>query len=464
MALDVTTRTCAGTLAAFARELRFDDIPPDVVSKAKQHLLDALGIAIASSAYPFGEAVAATARRWGGQAESTLVAFGDRLPAPSAAMVNGTLIHSLDYDDTHMGSIVHVSAPTVPAALAVGEARGASGREVLAALIASYEATIRIGLAAPGRFHDRGFHATPIAGVFGAALAAGRLLGLSEQQLTWALGIAGSQATGLQEFINDGTWVKRFHPGWAAHGGVVAAELASNGFTAPARVLEGRYGLYNVLLGPDKFDQATITAGLGSVWHTREITFKPYPCCHLLHAFIDAAIAAKREGKVRVEEIERIECRIPATPQHLLCEPLDAKYAPLTTYQAMFSLPYAVAVALLDERAGLRQFSEQRIREPQVLELARRVVWTDDPESLYPRYFSGYVKIQTRDGRTVEHRESYNRGCPENPLAYEDLVSKFRDNAEPVLGAQKADAVVRLVEQLDTLPDLSALAKALSRG
>jgi 2-methylcitrate dehydratase PrpD len=289
-------------------------------------------------------------------------------------------------------------------------------------------------------------------------------MGLSEQQAVCAMGVAGSQATGIQEFINDGTWVKRFHPGWAAHGGIVAAEMASNGFTAPARVLEGRYGLYNVLLGPDRFDPQALTAGLGTTWHTREITFKPYPCCHLLHAFIDAAIAIKRQHRLSVDDIEAIEARIPVTPQHLLCEPLDAKYAPLTTYQAMFSLPYAIAVALIDEKAGLRQFSEERIRDPHVLALARRVTWTDDPESLYPRYFSGFVKVRTRDGRTFEHRESYNRGCPENPLAYDDLLAKFRDNAEPVLGAEKAATVIRLVEQLDTLSDLRTLGQALSRG
>ncbi|MFQ5915533.1 MAG: MmgE/PrpD family protein, partial [Nitrospinota bacterium] len=287
--------TLSDRLAAFAAGTTLQEIPLEVRGKAKLHILDALGIGLAAAELDFARAVAGMVREWGGKEEGTVLRYGDRLPAPHAALANGSFIHGLDFDDTHSASITHGSACVVPAALAAAEAAGADGRSLLAAAVVGYEVTARVGGAAPGGFHARGFHATPLCGAFGAAAAGGRLLGLAPPALADALGIVGSQAAGLQEFLDDGSSVKRLHPGWAAHAGLAAAELAGRGFSGARRVLEGRFGLYAAHVEGGRFSEEALVGELGRRWETLAISFKPYPCCHFNHAAMDAARAIARE-------------------------------------------------------------------------------------------------------------------------------------------------------------------------
>ena len=462
MTTETRTETAALAMVDFARGARFEDLPPEVVEKAKLHCLDALGIALASSRLDFGRAIHAAVQAWGGTPESTLIGFGGKVPAPSAALLNGSLIHGLDYDDTHLGAIIHVSTVVVPAALAVAEAVHASGRDLITALVAGNEVDIRIGLAAPSEFHHRGYHPTPICGPFAAAIVAGRLSGHSREAMANALGIAGSQAAGIQEFLHDGSSVKRFHPGWAAHGGVIAAQVAAHGLTGPAKVFEGHYGLYNVLLGPGHFHEEVLTDGLGSRWETLNLSIKPYPCCHFGHAFIDAARAIRRSPGFDLAQVDRIVAGIAPTPGNILCLPEDVKKRPPTTYAALFSLPYMVALGLTGDQAGLAEFSAERIGDPVLLAIAEKVERVDDPESRYPTYFSGYLEVHQKSGQVYRHREDFNRGSPANPLSREEIEQKFLANAALGLGDGRGERIVEVVRRLEDVGSIRELTALLS--
>src|SRR5438874_1369839 len=254
-------------------------------------------------------------------------------------------------------------------------------------------------MAAPGEFHARGWHATAVCGAFGATLAAGRLEGLDRGRLTAALGIAGSFASGIIEHLEDGPWVKRVHPGWAAHSGVVAAGLARGGFTGPATILEGRFGFYRTFLRSEP-DRAPFDT-LGKEWETLRVGFKPYPCCHYNHAYLDCALALRREHRIEPDAIEGIECRVPAGEVPIVCEPRDSKLRPRTPYDAQFSLAYSVAAALVDGRVGLDTYTKDRIRDERTLALAARVEHTVDPASRFPDGFPGWVRVRLRDAGLV---------------------------------------------------------------
>jgi 2-methylcitrate dehydratase PrpD len=443
--------TIAERLAAFAASLEFDDLPPAVVAAARARTLDVLGVALAASTQEFAAPLARTLEGWAAGGEATVIGTKQTAPVPLAVLANGTLAHALDFDDTHPAAIVHVSSVIVPTVLAVGEAARADGRTVLAAAVAGGEAMIRLGLAASGAFHARGWHATGVCGALGAALAAGRVQRLAAGRLAAALGLAGSFASGLLEFLADGSTAKRVHPGWAGHAGVVAAALAAGGFSGPTTILEGRFGLYAAMLGtppaPEPF------AALGREWETLRVAVKPYPCCHLLHAYLDCALALRRAHGIAPEAVEAVECRVPAGEVPIICEPAAVKQRPRTPYEAQFSLPFAVAAALVDGRVGLETFTPARLADPRVAALAARVTYAIDPAARYPEGFPGWVRIRLADGRLVEAREPDSRGGPARPRPPAAVVEKFRDNAARALPPARVEQLEAAVLALDTLGD-----------
>jgi 2-methylcitrate dehydratase PrpD len=445
----------ARRLAEFAAALRFEDLPPEVVASVRLRTLDVVGIALAASAGETAPSVLGALEGWGTAGDCTVIGAKRTAAAPLAVLANGALAHSLDFDDTHALSITHASAVVVPVALALGEASGADGRAVVSAMVAGYESITRLGMAAPGVFHARGWHATGVCGSFAAALAAGRLERLDAGRLTAALGIAGSFASGVLAHLDDGSWVKRVHAGWAGHAGVVAAALARGGFTGPATILDGRFGLYPTFLGtaPDPAPFAT----LGRQWETPAIGFKPYPCCHYNHAYLDCALELRRAHALAADAIDEVECLVPAGQVPIVCEPREAKLRPRSTYDAQFSLPYSVASALLDGRVGLDTYTAERLAEPRRLALAARVVHAVDPASAFPRGFPGWVRVRLRDGRTVETRVPDGRGSVACPLPPEAIVEKFRDNAGRVLSPARVAEIERTALALDRLADVRVL-------
>ena len=449
------------TLAAFAEDLRFAALPPRVVEKVKVHLLDVLGVALAASAMDFGAGIHRVAAAMGGPETCTAIGARTRMPAAWAGLVNGTLAHGLDFDDTHPDSVVHVSASVMPAALAVCEESGASGEDFLTALALGMEANVRLGLVAPGGFHDRGFHPTGICGAYAAALVAAKVSGLRHGHIADALGLAGSQAAGSLEFLTDGAWAKRIHAGWAAHSGLVAARLAAAGFSGPRGTLDGRFGLYRSHLGEHGWDLARLTAGLGDHWELLNIGLKPYPCCHLNHAFIDCVVALRTAHAIDPQDVEHIECFIHDREAPIVCEPAATKRTPQNDYDAKFSLPYTIASMLLRGHVDIDDFTAAAIRDPAVLALAQRVSYRHDPESDYPRRFPGWLRIRLRGGRVLEHHEPINRGCAERPLTEDEVREKFRRNALRVLPPRQVEAAIAAVAALERQPDLAAFASTL---
>ena len=453
----------ARRLARFVARLRPDDVPPPVLARATLLALDTLGSCLASTRYDFGRAVRETAERLGGPAESAVIGSKVRVAAANAVLANATLAHGLDFDDTREDAIVHTGAVAVTTGLAVGEALGAGGRAALTAMLAGVEVMCRVGLAVPGKFHARHYHPTALAGTFGAAATSGKLHGLTEDELVHAFGICGSQAGGIIEYLADGSWTKRLHPGWAAHAGVVATLLAQSGFTGPETVFEGEHGFYRAFAGEhDARRLDELLAGLGQTWEVERLTFKPYPCGSIAHPYMDCALRLREETRLAPDQIAEVRCRTAPGPVPRLWEPLAQKRAPQNGYAAKFSLPYLLAVILVKGRAGLAEFEDEAVRDPAVLAVASRVSYELDPAIDYPRQFVGHVRIRTHDGRELEARQDHPRGGAELPMTPEELTAKFRGNAGLVISAERATRVIESVTDLATAASLRGLVEALT--
>lgn len=451
-------RTPLQRLAAFAAGLTYVDLPASVVASFTHRALDTLGISLAATALDTSAMAARVAAAWKGPAEATVIGHPERLPAPAAAFVNGVLAHSLDYDDTHLPSVLHPSASIVPGVLAVAEQTGASMREVIAAAAAGYEVCIRTGMAGYDRalgnsvFFERGWHATSICGTLAVAVAAAKLYGLAADGIGHALGIAASMGSGIIEGNRAGGSVKRMHCGWAAHAGIVAAQMARAGFTGPPSALEGRFGFYQAFCG-GQFHVAELTDGLGDSWCLPGIFYKPYPANHFTHAGIDAAIRLRRE--LAAADVEDIELGVPTPTVRTIGEPKDLKARPQSGYHAQFSGPFAVAAALLGGGGlglSLEDFSDANARDPRYLELASRVRVTPNAEcdAIFPNQFPAVLRIRTRAGSVHEAKVLENRGGPGNPLSVDELKVKFMANAGRIVpagtAARMADAVVGMAD------------------
>ncbi len=448
-------RLISETLAGFAHDLAPAAIPGEVRERAKHLILDATGIALASGRYDFAHKAATAIAGLGGAGSVPVIGLPLRLPPRDAALLNGILVHGLDFDDTHTGGVIHATASLWPVTFAAAYMRGASGAELLTAYVAGVEAATRLAAVGSGPFHQVGFHPTGLIGVFGCTLAAGTLMGLSPQALVMAQGIALSMAAGSLEFLEDGAWTKRMHPGWAAQSGITAAALARQGFVGPSRAYEGRFGLFNAYLqgGIEAECWGRATAGLGRVWETMAVAVKPLPACHFTHACSDAAIALLEQHRFAIGDIERIKALVPAEVVKTVCEPVANKRRPANAYDAQFSIPYLVAASLVRGRFTLAELEPGVLADETILRLCDRVDYEIDPRSTFPRHYTGEVQIALRDGRTLVHREAMNRGCADRPLSNADIVEKFTGNARMSLSARQADEVRETVLGLDAAPD-----------
>ena len=452
------------SIGNFVENLSFKDLPIEVINKVKVLFLDALGTCAAASKKKYAKAIIELIKELGGKPESTLFIYGGKLPAVNAVLINAALVHGLDFDDTHAEASVHPSACIFPTALAVGEAKEFDGKSIITAAVSGYETIIRIGLAAKGSFHDRGFHATPICGVFAAAVVAGKLLKLTTLQLQHALGICGSQAAGLQEFLNDGTWVKRLHPAWAAHSGIFAALLAEKGYTGPYKIFEGRFGLFKGFF-PDerRYDLNQIDKDLGINWEILGISIKPYPCCHSIHSFLDCSLYLKNKYRIKNEDIEEILCIISERGAEIVCKPIDVKRKPDNTYGAQFSLPFTIATILVKNNLSLKEYSEDNLKNPEIIKLASKVNYITEPNIHNQKYFPGHVRIKMKNGKVYEHAINKHWGCPENPMSQEEIEKKFRKNVESIFSKDQTEMIIDKINNLEKLQNISELTKLLVR-
>ncbi|MWA00319.1 MmgE/PrpD family protein [Actinomadura sp. LD22] len=458
-------------LAALAADARADGLPADLRADAARRVLDALGNSLGATGEAPARAVGELVAEWGGAGRATAIGTGARLPEPSAALLNGTLAHSLDFDDTHLPSVLHPSASVVPASLAAAEARGATGAALLDAVGVGVEITVRLGMAGYDRelgnsvFFERGQHATAICGAVGAAASAAMLSGLDAGGIADAMGIAASMGSGILEANRTGGTVKRIHCGWAAHAAVTAAGLARTGITGPPTVFEGRFGFLQAWCG-DQVDLDALTDRLGEHWELPGIFFKPYPCNHFTHAGIDAALRLRARG-LDPSDVEGIELGAPTAVLRTIGEPREDKVRPKSGYHAAFSGPYTVAAALLGG-GGLgvfhEDFTDEAAADPERLALAAKVRCVPDArcDEIFPHQFPAVLRVATRGGAVLEERVDANRGGPGNPLSAEELATKFRLNAARRVSAEQADRITDLAYGLAGLEDLSALTALLA--
>jgi 2-methylcitrate dehydratase PrpD len=416
----------AEVFAAWAGGLEVDAVPEAARTVARHALLDVAGLCIAARGTDY---MAAALAAWDGEGPCTALGHRRGLDAAGAAFINGTAAHGEDFDDSFEGTPVHASAVVLPALLAAAERYGRSGADLLRGYVVGSELMCRLALVAPTAIHRAGFHPTAVIGALGAAAAVGAALRLSPRQITDALGIAGSMASGIIEYLAEGTWTKRLHAGWAAQAGLRAALLGCEGFLGPRTVLEGEHGFFHAFGIPSITpDFGFVTEGLGTDWQMAKIAFKPYACGTMLHPFIDCAIRLAREG-VRASEVGEVVCRVGEGTVHRLWEPLAEKRRPSTSYSAKFSGPFAIALGVVDQAAGLEQFADARVRDPDLLALAAKVRYEIDPDDEYPRNYTGAVRVVLRDGSVREARQPYLRGGVRAPLGHAEITEKFRANA-----------------------------------
>jgi 2-methylcitrate dehydratase PrpD len=450
-----------GVTQAFARftsNLRFEDLDLPLVNTFKKSLLDGIGCGLYGSCLPWCQIVNDFVKGQRGKKESTLWLQKFKGPSTNVSLGLGTMIHGFDYDDYHHAK-VHPGAVVIPAAVAIGERMGASGKATLTAMVAGYETMIRVSLATgPNASRLKGWHLTGTTGTFGAAAAAGNLLRLNQDEMASALGMAGTQSAGLWAFTADGAMSKRFHAGRSSQSGVMGALLAQKGYKGPTQILEAEDGGF-CRATSDRVDFCLAVGGLGERFLSGEVNIKPYACCASAHSAIDAVRDLVQTHKIIPPDIERIFVKT-AKGVKVQC---GFPYEPLSVLQAQMSLQYSLAVFLLEGKALVEQFTEKKISDPKILEMAKRVeiVLDDEMEKVYPERFANKVEILLRNGERFETRVDFAKGSSERPMSFEEVAGKFESQASRVITKRRIDAIVETIERIEKLDDIRGLTRLL---
>jgi len=426
------------------------DVPREMAEKL---LLDVAGLCVAARRTDYARASLAG---WEASGGCTAIGHSRTLDAAGAAFVNGTAAHGEDFDDTFEGGPVHAGAVIVPAVLAIAERNKIEGRDALRGIAVGAEVMCRASLVAPKLIHKAGFHPTAVLGAMGAAAAAATALRFSKHQFVNALGIAGSMAAGIIEYLAEGAWTKRMHPGWAAQSGIRAADLARAGFVGPRAVFEGTHGLFHGFARTADGDWDKLVGGFGERWVANSLAFKPYACGTMTQPYVDCARRLAQKG-VRAEEVVEMVCEAAEGTVHRLWEPLADKQRPPNAYFAKFSQPYCIAAGFVLGHAGLEAFTEERVRDGRLRSLAAKVRYEIDPDNPYPDEFTGHVRARLKDGRTLEERQGHLRGGRNEPLSRADIEEKFRLNcAYGGWSAAQAERFLAFARQaFDSRTDLS---------
>lgn len=439
-------------LADFFLSSEMENIPSNVAKKAREQIADTIGVGLNGSAHPEGAPIYKVMLECGGSEESVVWGHQVKVPAYAAAFVNGTFSHCIELDDTHRATYLHAGAFVVPAALAVAEKVGVSGKEFLHSVIAGYETAIRVALSVSPEHRLKGYHTTATVGVFGSAMATSLLLNLNREQMINALGLAGTQSAGLFQFLYDESMAKRFHPGRSAQSGILAALLAEKGFTGPKEILEGPYGFGRVM--SDKFDPDKILNKLGEHWHITEMGLKPYSACRFCHSPIDGALEIRKDPGFNLQSIESVEV---LGSQQLYDQ--TANQEPKTVMGAQLSTPFMVALTLATGKV-MPVDVEKNIEDPQVKSLAKRVqVVVDTDLPINSREV--HVKVITSSGQIGPVSIKLPTGEPEKPLSDNYLKEKFYELSTPIIGKSNSEQLYKMLLQVDELEDIQLLTKWL---
>lgn len=452
------------TLAGNIIDTNYENLPSEVVKATKRLFMDGLGVGLAGSVEAGVSELIDIVRDWDGRRESTVWVYGDRLPCVSAAQANATMIHALDYDDTHDVAILHASSVAVPTALAIAEKLGGvDGKRLITAVALAVDLAARLCLANKVSVFDRGWQYTAIHGNFSAAAITGKLLGLDTETLVSAFGLAYHQAGGNLQCIHDGTLAKRAGPGFAARDGIMAALMAQKGITGARNVLQGRDGLFNVYHRGD-YNPEVLTANLGEKFEVVNLSFKPYPCCRNTNPPIDATLTMVGEYNIKAEDVDSVTIYVSKGAMKLLGEPLSTKQNPSTTVDAQFSIPWAVASAIVKGKVGIAEFTPQAIKDKTVLALSNKVTPKLD-ESLNRMGVSpAIVEIKTKDGKVYSKRVDTPYGSPENPMSMDAMAAKLRDCASYAakpLSQKNVEKLIQLVSRLEAVSDVEEVVRLL---
>ena len=450
-------------LAKYCSELEYRQLPEEVVDRAKYFFLDFIGVACrgskedsSQSMYRFIQETGSTNR--GG----VLIGTKKRAPFVYSALANGTAGHAIEMDDVNNESSLHPGVVVFPSALATGEMIGSSGRSFVEAVVTGYEVMIRLGKAiGPENSYQRGFHPTGTCGTFGASVTASKLMGLKSDEMLSAMGIAGSQAAGSMEYLAQGAWTKRFHAGWAAHSGMIAALLAKKGFKGPTSIIEGRDGFLHAY--SNGADESKVLEGIGSGFEILRTSVKPHACCRYMQPPIDGILKIVTENNLKSDQVEKVRVGILKAGAHLIAEPAEKKYSPQSVVDAQFSMPFGAAVAILYRKAGLGEFHLSKIRSEAVKRMMRQVECVIDPDldETFPRQWCATAEVFTKDGKRYFTKIEYCKGDPENPLSWEELIEKFHDLSSRTMTKKRRLSIVDQVNHFEKIQDIRKWAPIL---
>ena len=445
MSAELPKTSVAEVLAAKIAALQPGALPAATVRKCEDLLIDVVGLCVTARNEDYVRSALAGCDDDG---SCTTIGHVRSLNAAGAALVNGIAAHGEDFDDTFEGGPVHAGAVIVPAVLAACERHSPDGRMALTGIAVGTEVLCRLSLVVPKAVHKAGFHPTAVFGAMGAAAGVGAALGLNARQILDALGIAGSMAGGIIEYLAEGAWTKRLHAGWAAQSGIRAALLARGGFVGPRTVFEGVHGLFHGFAHTSKGDYDALVGDFGTRWVTDTLAFKPYPCGTMAQPYIDCARRLAARG-IKAEDIAEVTCEVAEGTVHRLWEPLADKQRPRNGYAGKFAVPYLLASGFVHGGVGLGAFTESAIADPRVLALATRVKYVIDPTNPYPNKYTGHIRATLKDGSVVEERQPHLRGGAQEPLTRQDLIDKFLLNAgHGGWSKAQADAALKLMGTL----------------
>jgi 2-methylcitrate dehydratase PrpD len=452
-------------LAKYYSDLKFHQLQEEVVDRVKYFFLDFIGVACRGSQVDSSRSIYRFIREMKiGNRGGVIIGTKERAPYVYSALANGTSSHAIEMDDVNNESSLHPGVIVFPAALGTSEMFGSDGKSFIEAVVLGYEVVIRLGKAlGPENTYRRGFHPTGVCGTFGSSVAASKIMGLKEERMVNAMGIAGSQAAGSMEYLAQGAWTKRFHAGWAAHSGMIAAQLAKNGFQGPTSIIEGRDGFLHAY--SNGADASKVLEGIGSGFEILRTSVKPHGCCRYMQPPIDAILKIVKENDLDPERVEKVTVGILRAGAHLIAEPLEEKYRPQSIVDAQFSMPFGAAVAVLYRKAGLREFHLSKIRSEEVKRMMRRVECVVDPDldKTFPKQWCATAEILTKDGERYFTKIEYPKGDPENPLTWEEMIDKFQDLSSGSLTKGRRIKIVDQVRGLEKIQDLQKWAPLLMR-
>ncbi len=450
----------SGRIADYALNLKYEDIPADVIAHVKLLMMDTFGCIMPSMHEAHVPCVYRAIEKMPNRHEATLWGTTKKVTIDHAVMYNGCLIHGQDFDDTHAGAIIHPSASVLNTAVALGEMLEKSGEEILTAMVAAYEVLLRLGEACKGKLHEHYFHPTGIFAPFAAICIACRFYGIGKDVMMNTMGLAGNFVGTMQQYTVDGTWSKKLHPGWGIHAGLYALRFAQEGYIGSPEIFEGTQAIFNAHIGTTEYIEPTF-ADLGKRWITKEVAFKFYPVCHMMHSHLDILQALMVENGFIGSDIQEIHAVMSPRAAQIVALPPERKKHPENDYLMRFSIQYSLAMTAVQGQLTMRDVDMKWLDDPEVAAMIERVTVESEPEADVVGHFPGDLTVTLKDGRTFHRNQKYETGSKENPAKRENVLAKFNGNVQGMISTETATRLLEKIEAFETLANVNELIELL---